>query len=79
MLGILGAFTYQLVALLVPDSFGRGTNRPITMFEALYFSMSMLTRYPPDIKPLSRVARMLQVLEATAGLFYMAVLISRLV
>jgi hypothetical protein len=82
MLGILGACAYLLVALLVPNSFvlgGREADRPMTMFEALYFSMSALTHYPADIKPLSRVARMLQVLEATAGLFYMAVLISRLV
>jgi hypothetical protein len=82
MLGILGAVAYLLVAQLVPDSFvlgGREANCPMTMFEALYFSLSTLTHCHADIVPLSRVARMLQVLEGTVGLFYMAAFISRLV
>ena len=32
-----------------------------------------------DILPLSNIARMMTIVEATAGVFYMAILISRLV
>jgi hypothetical protein len=83
MLGILGGFAFELVGLLVPHSFvftvGSEANRSLTGFEALYFSFGTLTNYYGDIIPVSRAARTLALVEATAGLFYMAVLISRLV
>jgi hypothetical protein len=83
MLGILGAFAYDLVARLVPHSFvftvGSETNRSMTGFEALYFSFGTLTSYYGDIIPVSRAARTLAMVESTAGLFYIAVLIARLV
>ncbi len=83
MMGLLGAFAYELVERLVPDSFvftvGSEANRSMARFEALYFSFGTLTNYYGDIIPVSRAARTLAMVQATAGLFYMAVLISRLV
>jgi voltage-gated potassium channel len=49
-------------------------------FTAFYFSFATLTTVGyGDIAPVSSVARMLAVMEAVTGLFYVAVLISRLV
>ena len=49
-------------------------------FNAFYFSfMTLCTVGYGDITPVSRPARMLAVTEAVVGLFYVAVLISRLV
>jgi hypothetical protein len=83
MMGLLWAFAYILVARLVPNSFvftvGSEANRSMTVLEALYFSFGTLTNYYGDIIPVSRAARTLAMVQATAGLFYMAVLISRLV
>lgn len=49
-------------------------------FNAFYFSFTTLcTVGYGDITPVSRGAKMMAVLEAITGLFYVAVLISRLV
>ena len=49
-------------------------------FESFYFSFVTLTTIGfGDIAPVSRVARMLAVMEAIAGMFYVAVLVARLV
>ena len=49
-------------------------------FTALYFSFATLcTVGYGDILPVSGVARMLAILEAGVGVFYVAILISRLV
>jgi hypothetical protein len=49
-------------------------------FETLYFSFSTLTTVGyGDIIPVSNPARMLAMMEATTGVFYLAVLIARLV
>jgi hypothetical protein len=49
-------------------------------FNAFYFSLITLSTVGyGDVAPVSRVARMLAVMEAISGLFYMAVLVSRLV
>ena len=49
-------------------------------FTATYFSFATLTTIGyGDIIPASKAARMLAVLEAMTGIFYIAVVISRLV
>lgn len=49
-------------------------------FDALYFSFVTLTCLGcNDIVPVSRVARMLMMVEATTGVLYLAVMIARLV
>jgi len=85
MLGLLWAFGYTLVAGVNPDAFVvtygvtsvghlmRGVN-------SFYFSFATLcTIGYGDIVPVSGVARMLAILEAVVGMFYMTMLIARLV
>ena len=84
MMGLLWSFAYTLVARLVPDSFvftvGPASSHSMTGFNALYFSFTTLcTVGYGDIIPVSGVARMLAMVEAVFGLFYMALLIARLV
>jgi Ion channel len=83
MTGVLWALAYVLVARLVPSSFvftvGAEEHRSMGGLEALYFSFGTLTNYYGDIIPVSRAARTLAIAEAVAGLFFVAVLISRLV
>jgi hypothetical protein len=84
MLGLLWAFAYELEARLAPAAFSftaaADLNRSMSGFEALYFSFSTLTTVGyGDIVPVSRVARMLAMAEATTGMFFATVLIARLV
>ena len=84
ILGLLWVLAYMLVARAAPDSFtltaGPAEHRSMDGFTAFYFSFATLTTVGyGDIAPVSNVARMLAVLEAVTGLFYVAVLISRLV
>jgi voltage-gated potassium channel len=84
MLGLLWAVVYLTVAQLKPGAFtvpnGPGTSGTLDSFGAFYFSfITLCTVGYGDIVPVSKVARMLALLEAITGLFYMAVLISRLV
>ena len=49
-------------------------------FHALYFSfITLCTVGYGDVTPLSKAARMLVVMQSIAGLFYIAVLLARLV
>jgi hypothetical protein len=84
LIGLLWSPIYLMVARVNPAAFtlpasptGAST---LDGFTALYFSFITLTTVGyGDILPVSRVARMLAAAEAICGLFYMAVLISRLV
>lgn len=83
MMAFLGGLAFELVEMLVPDSFVFTVNskadRTMAGAEALFFSFGALTEFDGDAIPVSRAARTLVMVESTAGLFYMAVLISRLV
>ena len=84
MLGLLWVPVYEMVGRLNPAAFSlsRGGAAGGTMdgFNAFYFSfITLCTVGYGDITPVSKVAKMLAALEAITGLFYMAVLISRLV
>ena len=83
MIGVLWAFAYQLVDALVPGSFslmGTASGAVLPSFTPFYFSIvTMCTVGYGDITPVSPVARMLALLEAMTGTFYMAILIARLV
>jgi len=84
VIAMFWAFAYVLVAGLVPQSFdftAKGDpRRSMAGFEALYFSFCTLTTVGyGDIIPVSNVARMLAMMEATTGVLYVAVLIARLV
>jgi hypothetical protein len=85
ILGLTWAPAYLAVARLHPSAFSLpasagGGAGVLDSFGAFYFSfITLCTVGYGDITPVSKVARMLAVLEAITGLFYMAVLISRLV
>lgn len=84
LLGLLWMFAFLLVANLVPGAFafssGTAAHHGMDGFNALYFSfVTLCTVGYGDIIPVAPVARMLAFTEATAGLFYMAMIISRLV
>jgi len=84
MLGLLWGFAYSLIGGLNPDAFvvtyGTTDGHVMKGVNSLYFSFATLcTIGYGDIVPVSNVARMLAILEAVAGMFYMTMLIARLV
>jgi voltage-gated potassium channel len=84
MLGLLWSFAYILVDRLVPNSFvftvGPVSSHSMNNFNALYFSFTTLSTVGyGDIIPVSGVARMLAMVEAVFGMFYVTLLIARLV
>ena len=84
LLGLLWTPAYMLVARLNPAAFnlpsGSGTGATLNNFDAFYFSfITLCTIGYGDVTPASNAARMLAMTEGITGLFYMAVLISRLV
>lgn len=84
MLGVLWMLAYVLVGRVVPGSFaftvGTSSRGSMEGFNAIYFSFVTLSTVGfGDIVPVSGVARMLAMTEAVAGLFYVTLLIARLV
>jgi voltage-gated potassium channel len=83
-LGLFWSFAYILVDRLVPNSFvftvGPDSSHSMNNFNALYFSFTTLSTVGyGDIIPVSGVARMLAMVEAVFGMFYVTLLIARLV
>jgi len=83
VLGILWTLAYLLIAQLVPDAFdfpGKAAGHSIGSFDALYFSfVTLSTMGYGDVLPVAPVARMLAIVEAMTGVFFISVLIARLV
>lgn len=84
MIGLLWTLAYLLVGHLSPEAFSFANNpdndRTMTSFNAFYFSFTTLSTVGfGDIAPVSKLARTLAIMEAITGMFYMAILISRLV
>jgi hypothetical protein len=82
MLGLAWMPVYLLISRLNPAAFNIPAAQGATLdgFNAFYFSfVSLCTVGYGDITPVSRGAKMVAVIEAITGLFYMAMLISRLV
>jgi hypothetical protein len=84
LIAIMWAMIYKLLGDIDPKSFyfANVPNAEQTMTNAnsFYFSFATISSVGyGDITPVSKVARMLSVVEAITGLFFMAVLISRLV
>jgi hypothetical protein len=83
-LGLLWIPLYVMVGGLNPAAFtlpaGSGPRATMDGFNSFYFSLvTLCTVGYGDVAPVSKVARMLAVMEAIAGLFYMTIFISRLV
>ncbi|CDH47245.1 putative Ion transport 2 domain protein [Candidatus Contendobacter odensis Run_B_J11] len=84
LLGLLWAFAYILVAQINPDSFaftvGPVASHSLKGFNSLYFSITTLaTSSYGDIIPVSGIARMLAMMQSVVGMFYVTLLIARLV
>lgn len=80
MLGLVWAPLYLLAAQLNPGAFVIPSGSKFDGFTAFYLSfITLCTVGYGDVTPVSKIARMLAVIEAITGLFYMAILISRLV
>jgi hypothetical protein len=84
LLGLVWSFAYTLVGRRTPGAFiftvNPDSNRAMAGFEALYFSFATLTSVGyGDIVPVANVARMLAMTEAITGVFYLALLVARLV
>lgn len=84
LLAAAWSFSYLLIANWDRNAFdisepATGTQK-LTNFTALYFSVQVLTTITfGDILPVSNIARMMAIVEAAAGVFYMAILVARLV
>jgi hypothetical protein len=84
MLVLLWSLAYTLVSQVVPESFvftvGPESGHTMKDSTATYFSfVTLCTVGYGDIVPVSGIARSLAMMEAGIGVFYMAMLISRLV
>jgi len=85
--GLVWSLAYTMVAELQPNSFAfsnpvpEGAPAPTMQgVTSLYFSFITLNTVGyGDIVPVSPTARMLALLESTTGLFYMALMVARLV
>jgi len=84
VLALFWAFAYELLDKINPDSFsftvGPVAAQSLKGFAGIYFSLStQCTVGYGDIVPVTNVARMLAVVQATTGMFYVTMLIARLV
>src|SRR5262245_26173629 len=78
--GLLWALAYLMVDGLNPKAFTFSVAGDSMAQSAIYYSFVTLTTMGyGDITPVSRVARMLAMLESTTGVMYMSILIARLV
>ena len=84
LLAVVWSLIYTVLAQSDPGAFAftesSDADAKLVGFNALYFSVQVITTTTfGDIMPISDSARMLALLEATVGLFYLAILVSRLV
>lgn len=83
MLVILWSSAYMFLGRVSPDAFAfnaAGASNRMDQFTALYLSFGVMgTVGFGDIVPVAKAARLLAVLEATTGLFYVTILIARLI
>lgn len=83
-IALMWAMVYKLLGDIDPHSFYFANvphaEQTMTNANSFYFSFATISSVGyGDITPVSKVARMFSVMEAITGLFFMAVLISRLV
>lgn len=84
LFAVAWASLYTLQARWDPHAFSftdpAGGEPKLANFTALYFSVQILTTITfGDILPVSNIARMTSLVEAMVGVFYMAILVARLV
>jgi hypothetical protein len=84
MLGLLWSFAYLLVSRLDPGAFvvsaETGRHRPMVAYQSLFLSFGTLSNVGfDDVRAASKPARMLVMAEGLTSIFYIAIIISRLV
>lgn len=81
MIGVLAASCYLLLERVHPGHFAFSQpGQTMDGFNAFYLSFVTLSTIGfGDITPVSRAARMLAVMEGITGMFYVAILVARLV
>jgi hypothetical protein len=81
MLGLLWVPAYVLLAQMTPGAFSFAGPGVMEGFDAFYFSFITLlcTAGYGDVMPVSKAARILVIMQSIAGIFYMTVLLARLV
>jgi hypothetical protein len=84
LIAMFWAFAYTLLVHFQPQAFvfsePLGPTTSMSGFIALYFSVQVLTTNTfGDVMPATNIARMMTLVEATAGVLYLAILIARLV
>ncbi len=84
LLGLLWSFAYTMIASAVPEAFafstGPDSSHVMKGFNSIYFSFATLSTIGyGDIAPVAGGVRMLAVAEAVVGMFYVTMLIARLV
>jgi hypothetical protein len=81
MMGLLWSRIYEFIGKLNPQAFAfQKPGDVMSSFTAFYFSFTSLTTIGfGDITPVTPVARMMVVMEAVTGMFYMAVIVATLV
>ena len=74
------AYVYAAVQVLVPGSFSGAGGGERTWFELLYLSFAQLTSVGlSDVVPIEPHARSVAILEQVAGVFYIALVVARMV
>ena len=81
LIAIAWAVSYGLIDALAPGSFSGASEGTAASFnQFLYFSLTTMTTLGyGDVTPLTPLARVWSTLEAVTGVFYLAVLVARLV
>ena len=80
ILGFIWARAYNAIEILMPGSFSNVPSEPyLARDELIYYSFVTLTTLGyGDISPIKPAARSLSIVQATFGVLYLAVLVSRL-
>lgn len=74
------AYVYAAVQVMVPGSFSGAGGDEQTWFELLYLSFAQLTSVGlSDVVPVEPHARSVAILEQVAGVFYIALVVARMV
>ena len=81
LIGMTWAISFKLIEGLSPGAFGGLVEEPVERWNQLmYFSLTTLTTLGyGDISPINPFARLWSTLEAIAGVFYLTILVARLV
>jgi len=80
IIGLAWTMIVQTLFEFHPESFTYTGQDPATFFDFLYYSFVSLTTFGyGDLTPLGDFAKALAIVEAVIGVFYMGIIISRLV